>query len=107
MGDGANGSGGMRWTGEIGIGSILALAQLATLAAGGIWFYAKLDNTAQNTAATALELRHIVTKQEDRTGGINDRLIKVETVQTNTAEAVTRIESKVDALGRAVTRSPN
>ena len=106
MGDGSNGGNGLRWTGEIGLGSVLALAQLATLAAGGIWFYAKLDNTAQNTAVTAQELRHIVQKQEDRTGGINDRLIKVETVQSNTADTVVRIESKVDALSRAVTRTP-
>lgn len=97
---------GLRWTGEIGTGSILALAQLAVLLGGGIWFYAKLDSTAQNTAATAVELKHIVGKQEERTGGINDRLIKVETVQANTAEVVTRIESKVDALTHSLPR-PN
>ena len=88
----------MQWEGKFGPSAILAIAQLAVLMAGGIYTYAKLENTAANTAATTTTLREIVGKQRERTDTMNDRLIKVETVVSSVASAVDRLDLKLDKI---------
>ena len=88
----------MQWEGKIGPAALLAVAQLAVLVVGAVYTYAKLENTAANTAATTTTLREIVGKQRERTDTMNDRLIKVETVVSNVATTVERLDLKLDKI---------
>ena len=88
----------MHWEGKFGPAAVLAIAQLAVLVVGAVYTYAKLENTAANTAATTTTLREIVGKQRERTDTMNDRLIKVETVVSNVATAVDRLDLKLDKI---------
>lgn len=89
-----------RWRGEWGPASILAMAQLAALLIGGVYTYARLENTAANTKDTATTLQQIVERQQNRIGETNDRLIKVETLVGSMATALTRIDQKLDTIKR-------
>ena len=88
----------MQWEGKFGPAAVLAIAQLAVLVVGAVYTYAKLENTAANTAATTTTLREIVGKQRERTDTMNDRLIKVETVVSSVASAVDRLDLKLDKI---------
>lgn len=88
----------MQWEGKFGPASLLAMAQLATLIIGLVYGYAKLENTAANTASTTSVLREIISKQRERTDIINDRMIKVETTLGSVAVAVDRLDSKIDKI---------
>ena len=88
----------MQWEGKFGPAALLAIAQLLALIVGMVYGYAKLENTASNTAATTTTLREIVGKQRERTDTMNDRLIKVETVVSNVATTVERLDLKLDKI---------
>ena len=88
----------MQWEGKFGPAAVLAIAQLAVLVVGAVYTYAKLENTAANTAATTTTLREIVGKQRERTDAINDRMIKVETTLTGVATTVERLDLKLDNI---------
>lgn len=90
----------MQWEGKVGPGALLALAQLGVLGVGIVYGYAKLENTATNTAATTTTLREIIVKQRERTDSLNDRMIKVETVVTNIASSINKFDSKLDQVIR-------
>lgn len=98
MGDGAHPV--FKWRGEWGPASLLALAQLAALIVGGVYAYAKLENTAANTKETAATLQAIVDRQQNRIGETNDRLIKVETIVGTMATSLMRIDQKLDTIKR-------
>ena len=88
----------MQWEGKFGPAALLAIVQLAVIIVGAVYTYAKLENTATNTAATTTTLREIVGKQRERTDTMNDRLIKVETVVSSVASAVDRLDLKLDKI---------
>ena len=88
----------MQWEGKFGPAALLAIAQLAALVVGMVYGYAKLENTATNTAATTSTLREVISKQRERTDSINDRMIKVETVVSGVASAVERLDLKLDKI---------
>ena len=58
--------------------SLLAIAQLVVLIAGGIYTWAKLENSSDNTKKLADSLQQIVTKNRERTDDLNNRMIRVE-----------------------------
>ena len=88
----------MQWEGKFGPASLLAVAQLLALVVGMVYGYAKLENTAANTAETTSVLRDIIGKQRARTDAISDRMIKVETTLTNVATTVDRLDTKLDKI---------
>lgn len=85
----------VRWTWEVGPAAVLSTIQIGVILGGGIWFYAKLDSTAENTAQTVRELKHSAERQGDRTNTINDRVTKVETQVGSLVASVARIETAV------------
>lgn len=88
----------MKWDGKFGPASLLSMAQLAALVIGMVYGYAKLENTANNTAATTATLREIISKQRDKQDQIGDRMIKVETTLSSVATAVDRLDQKFDKM---------
>lgn len=74
--------------------AVLLQTVLALIA--GAYIAGQITNTAENTKATADRLTQIVDRTNQRTDGINDRLIKVETLLDGLNRAVTAIGEKID-----------
>lgn len=88
----------MRWKGEFGPATIAVLLQTVGAIVAITYVYAQLQSTADNTKQTTEQLRHLVERQDQRTGTINDRLIKVETTLGVVVDSVAKIDTKIDAL---------
>lgn len=84
---------------KIGPASILAVIQIALVGVGGVYTYAKLENTAENTKETTQQLRTVVQRQRERADSQNDRLINLEVTLKNISDRVTWIVSKIDGPG--------
>lgn len=91
-----NGDKKRRFDGTFGPAFLAICFQTILAIIGGAYIAGQVASTSENTKATTERLTQIIDRSNQRTDGINDRLIRVETLLDGLNRAIATVSEKID-----------